>query len=101
MRVKLDEDERRMAGEQLFETAGDPVADIAWAGFVYSFVPYLGILFTPVAVIFGVIDILRAKRRGDPTRRPLRGLAIAIVLGVVQIFLWYLLFAVPKLGRII
>lgn len=101
MQVRSDEDESRRAAEQLFETAGDDaVAQVAWAGLVYSFVPYLGILFTPVAIIFGIIDLLRAKRRGN-IRRPVRGLAVAIILGAVQIFLWYLLYAVPKLGRII
>jgi hypothetical protein len=86
--------------EKLFDIAGDPIADIAWAGMVYSFVPYLGILFTPVALIFGSLDLIRNARRGE-SKRPIRGLAIAAAVGAVQIFLWYLLYAVPKLGRII
>lgn len=101
MQVKSDEDEHRVAAvEKLFDTAGDPIADLAWAGLVYSFVPYLGILFTPVAIIFGSIDLMRNFRGGE-SRRPMRGLAMAVVMGAVQIFLWYLLYAVPKLGRTI
>lgn len=100
MRVKSDEDKRRTTAEQLFETVSDPVADLAWAGLVYSFVPYLGILFTPVAIVFGSIDLIRNLRTGNG-KRPMRGLGIALVVGAVQIFLWYLLYAVPKLGRTI
>lgn len=100
MRVKSDEDKRPVAAEQLFKTASDPITDIAWAGLVFSFVPYLGILFTPVAVIFGSIDLMRNFRTGN-AKWPIRGLAIAASVGAVQIFLWYLLYAVPKLGRTI
>ena len=84
--------------EKLFETGGDPIADIAWAGLVYSFVPYLGILFTPVALVFGTIDLVRNARRGE-IKRPIRGLAIAALVGAIQIFLWYVLYEIPKLGR--
>lgn len=99
-RRQLTREPQPALSEKLFETADDPIADIAWAGLVYSFVPYLGILFTPVALIVGSLDLVRSARRGE-IKRPLRGMAIAVVVGTIQIFLWYLLYEVPKLGRTI
>lgn len=85
----------------MFEKNENPVSETAWACVVYSFVPYLGILFVPFAFLIGSFGVLVSYRKPYVGGRKLSlvsiGLSFAVL--VVQIFLWWLLYIIPELGK--
>lgn len=79
----------------LFEERRDLTKDTAWASVVYSLVPYLGILFVPVAIFASLILLVRGEESaGHASRYILFSLAI----GAFQVFLWWLLYFIPTIG---
>jgi hypothetical protein len=87
----------------LFEINRNPVSEMAWACFVYSLVPYIGILFVPLTVIIGVVGVGIFVRRPSAGGWKLASASIGLsffVLGA-QVFLWWLLYIIPELGRTI
>ena len=84
----------------LFEQNKNQISQTAWACLVYSMVPYLGILFVPFTFIIGVFGYAAALRQPQIGGRKLALISIAIsfVVLAVQIFLWWLLYIIPKLG---
>jgi hypothetical protein len=85
----------------LFERNDNSAAQTAWACVVYSFVPYLGILFVPLAFLvsgFGFVVSYRRPESGG-RRLALACLALSFFILAVQIFLWWLLYIIPELGR--
>ena len=85
----------------LFEENKNSASTTAWAFVVYSLVPYLGILFCPGALLMGGIGAYVSYRK--PYLGGGRTSAYSIVLSFVifglQIFLWWLLYIIPELGR--
>jgi hypothetical protein len=84
----------------MFGRRRDAFAETAWACTVYSMVPYLGILFVPLAIGVGTAGYI-ATRGGPPGSGELRvtvSLGISIALLIVQLFLWWLLYLVPEIG---
>ncbi|MGE3170482.1 MAG: hypothetical protein AB7G18_15745 [Pyrinomonadaceae bacterium] len=76
----------------------DGSASVMWASLVYSLVPYLGILFVPVAmgaVVWGVLG-----RGGAGAERGHHLLAFSFGLAVLafQVFLWWLLYYIPEIS---
>lgn len=86
--------------KDLFEQNKNSVAHTAWACLVYSFVPYLGILFIPFTFFIGGFGYLAALRQPQLGGRRLALLSIAFsfVVLAVQIFLWWLLYIIPELA---
>jgi hypothetical protein len=87
--------------KDLFEQNKNAVSQTAWACLVYSFVPYLGILFIPFTFFiggFGYITAIRQPQLGG-RRLALICISISFVVLAVQIFLWWLLYIIPELGR--
>ncbi len=86
--------------DDLFEINRNPVAETAWACCVYSFVPYLGILFVPFTFLIGSLGFLTAVRNPELGGRKMSLVSIAVSFGVlaVQIFLWWLLYIIPEIG---
>lgn len=86
--------------DDLFEINRNPVAETAWACCVYSFVPYLGILFVPFTVLIGSLGFLTAVKNPELGGRKMSLVSIAVSFGVlaVQIFLWWLLYIIPEIG---
>ena len=85
----------------LFEQNTNAVSQTAWACLVYSLVPYLGILFIPFTFFIGGFGYFTAIRQPHLGGRRLALISIGVsfvVLGV-QIFLWWLLYIIPELGR--
>lgn len=72
----------------------------AWACFVYSLVPYLGMLFIPFTVAIAVISIRLALCSNNAESLRLSRFALfgSIVVLVVQIFLWWLLYFIPSIA---
>ena len=77
----LIENAKKEGVKNLFERNENSISQLAWACLVYSFVPYLGILFVPLTFFVGGY-----------------GYFIFLVLAV-QIFLWWLLYIIPELSR--
>jgi hypothetical protein len=85
----------------LFEQNGNTIAHTAWACVVYSLVPYLGILFVPLAFVVGGFGYLVSQRRPNLGGRRLALICVGLsfVILAFQIFLWWLLYIIPELGR--
>lgn len=94
-------DDAQQIGSDLFAINRNSVSEMAWACFVYSLVPYLGILFVPFTIVIGSLGL------GIYARRPVLGgarlagtsIALSFVVFGVQIFLWWLLYIIPELAK--
>lgn len=84
----------------LFEINKNSVSEMAWASFVYSMVPYLGILFIPITIIGGIYGFGVAVRhpRSGGKKLSLISIGLSFVVLGIQIFLWYLLYLIPELA---
>jgi hypothetical protein len=85
----------------LFEENKNSASSTAWAFLVYSLVPYLGILFCPGAILMGGVGIFVSYRKPylGGTRTSIYTIVLSFVVFSVQIFLWWLLYIIPELGR--
>jgi len=84
----------------LFEPETNATSQTAWACVVYSMVPYLGILFIPIAFAvsgFGFFSVREGVTRDRRMAAVCFGLSVVIL--VVQIGLWWLLYLIPKLSE--
>jgi len=90
-----------MKETNLFETNENQASQTAWACLVYSFVPYLGILFVPIAFFAGGFGYFVSWRSPHLGGRKLGIIcaALSFVVLAIQILLWRLLYIVPELGR--
>jgi hypothetical protein len=89
--------------EVLFDMRENTAAELSWACAVYAMIPYLGIVFTPFSVIFGSVGLYKGfyETNRSGCRRSLLSIILSVILFFIHIFLWWLLYAVPKLGRTI
>lgn len=89
--------------KDLFEQNKNTISQTAWACLVYSLVPYLGILFIPFTFFIGGFGYLTAVRKPHlgGRRLALTTIAFSLVVLAVQIFLWWLLYIIPELGKTI
>jgi len=85
----------------LFDENKNAVSQTAWACFVYSLVPYLGILFVPLTFLVGGFGFIVALRQPHLGGRKLSLVSFILSFAVlaVQIFLWWLLYIIPELGK--
>ena len=87
--------------KDLFEINKNPASETAWACFVYSMVPYLGILFVPFTLILSSFSFLVSVKNPALGGRKLSlasfGLSFPIL--AVQILLWWLLYIIPELAK--
>lgn len=97
----LIENAKKQEAANLFEENKNSIAQTAWACVVYSFVPYLGILFVPFAFVVGGLGYFVSHRQPNVGGRKLAlaSVALSFVVLAVQIFLWWLLYFIPELGR--
>ncbi len=97
----LIENARREEVTDLFKQNDNAVSQMAWACFVYSLVPYLGILFIPFTFLvggFGYVVSLRQPHLGG-RKLALISFGLSFVVLVVQVFLWWLLYIIPELAK--
>jgi len=80
------------------ETTDDLASQSEWAAFVYSLVPFLGVLFVPVAFVISLVKVLTATHPRGRQRSLYFLLAAAASFGM-QFLLWWLLYVVPELQR--
>jgi hypothetical protein len=85
----------------LFPKNENSISETAWACLVYSFVPYLGILFVPLAFSVGLVGAAISFQRPNAGGRKLALVTVALsfVILVIQIFLWWLLYFIPEIGK--
>ncbi len=83
----------------LFARNENNVAHTAWACFVYSMVPYLGVLFIPFTLVFGTFGIAVAHRYPELGGRRLAYVCIGMsfIVLAIQILLWWLLYLIPEI----
>lgn len=102
-RAFLIENNKSEEPRDLFAVNRNTVSEMAWACFVYSLVPYLGILFVPFTILIGTAGIGVFLRRPALGGGKLAGVSIGLSFVVfgAQIFLWWLLYIIPELaGRV-
>ncbi len=87
--------------EHLFELNENGVSQTAWACFVYSLVPYLGIIFVPLTIAVGGFGVFKSYQKPWLGGRKLSlvSFSLSFVVLAAQIFLWWLLYIIPSLGR--
>jgi hypothetical protein len=87
--------------EQVLFKPNNLISEIAWAFAVFSWVPYLGILFLPFAFIFGVAGFYVLSKNPHLSGRKLsiNSLISSFIVFAVQVLLWYLLYYIPELTR--
>lgn len=97
----LVENARREEITNLFPKNENAIIETAWACLVYSFVPYLGILFVPLAFGVGVFGFAVSFRQpnSDGRKLALVSVGLSVVMLTVQIFLWWLLYFIPEIGK--
>jgi hypothetical protein len=62
-------------------------------------VPYLGILFIPLAIGVGTAGYVANRRTlHDGGRRALWCVGLSLVLLIIQLILWWLLYLIPEIG---
>ena len=85
--------------ENLFVVNKNQIAETAWACFVYSLVPYLGILFVPLTLLIGGAGFAVSFRQTNPGGRQMAAISFSLsfVVLAVQIFLWWLLYFIPTI----
>lgn len=85
----------------LFARDENTVSETAWACFVYSMVPYIGVLFIPFTFIIGTAGIALSYRkpRLGGRRLALVSIGLSFVVLAIQVFFWWLLYIIPELGR--
>lgn len=85
----------------LFERNKNSVSETAWACLVYSFVPYLGVLFIPLTFVVGSFGYVISRRQPQLGGRKLALVCVGLsfVVLAAQIFLWWLLYIIPELGK--
>jgi len=85
----------------LFERNENSASETAKALVVYSLVPYLGILFCPFALFSGGFGIFTAYRKPNlgGWHASIYSVALTFIIFTVQIFLWWLLYIIPELGK--
>jgi hypothetical protein len=84
----------------LFEVEATATTQTAWACVVYSMVPYLGILFIPLAFAVSGIGYFSARTNVARNRRmALMCGGLSVVILVVKVGLWWLLYLIPKLAQ--
>ena len=95
------QDTSKEINENLFDENKNSASDAAKAFVVYSLVPYLGILFCPFAVLTGGIGVFVSYRKPylGGGRTSVYSIALGFIIFAVQIFLWWLLYIIPELGR--
>lgn len=102
-RAFLIENNKSEEPRDLFAVNRNTVSEMAWACFVYSLVPYLGILFVPFTILIGTAGIGVFLRHPSLGGGKLAGVSIglSVVVFGAQVFLWWLLYIIPELaGRV-
>ncbi len=100
--VKMHETESFLAEENLFETNKNSASETAFACFVYSLVPYLGIIFIPLALIAGSYGIFVAETNPELGGKKLSliSLSLSLFVLILQILLWWLLYLIPEIVKV-
>lgn len=99
--LQMDEAGVISADELFARRRENNLADFSWACFVYSLVPYLGIIFVPVTCLLGTVAGISSIRNADKsgTRLGFGMVAGSIPVLAAQLLLWWLLYLIPELGH--
>ena len=97
----LVENQKRTEIQDLFAVNRNSVSETAWASCVYSMVPYVGVVFIPFTLVAAFLGFGIAIRRESAGGAKLSAAAfgISFLVLAIQLFLWWLLYMIPELGR--
>jgi hypothetical protein len=100
--VKMHERESFLEEENLFEINKNSASETAFACFVYSLVPYLGIIFIPLALIVGSYGVFVAETNPEVGGKKLSliSLSLSLFVLILQILLWWLLYLIPEIVKV-
>lgn len=84
--------------ENLFEINENMRSETARASLVYSLVPYVGIIFIPITFLLASSALVASPKYGGK-KIALTSIGLSFVVLAIQIFLWWLLYIIPTLGR--
>lgn len=90
-------------GGDLFAVNRNSVSETAWASCVYSMVPYIGVVFVPFTILASLLGVgiaLKNPATGG-FKMSLAAFGLSFLVIAVQLFLWWLLYIIPDLGRTI
>lgn len=82
----------------LFETNKNARSQTTWACFVYSLVPYIGIIFIPMTFFFGTSALIAAPKYGGK-KLAVVSMILSFFVLAIQLLLWWLLYFIPTLNR--
>lgn len=87
--------------QELYEVNKNVISETAWASFVYSLVPYVGVVFIPLTFLLGSAGVFASFRKPliGGRKLSLTAISLSIVVLMIQILLWWLLYIIPTLGR--
>jgi hypothetical protein len=90
-----------MMTEEVLFKQNNSISEIAWAFTVYSFVPYLGILFVPLGFICSLFGVYSSRKNPQFGGRKLSlcSLVLSFIVLFAQIFFWWLLYYIPEITR--
>jgi hypothetical protein len=97
----LVENAKKEEISNLFPKNENAISETAWACVVYSFVPYLGILFVPLAFAVGFIGVAVSFQKPNLGGRKLAltSVAVSFIVLAIQVLLWWLLYIIPEVGK--
>ncbi len=97
----FEENKKIENAENLFGENKNSASEAAKAFVVYALVPYLGILFCPLALLSGGLGVVTAYRKPYLGGGKTSGYSVVcgVIIFAVQILLWWLLYIIPELGR--
>jgi len=98
-RTTLKANDQMKITTKLFDSETSCAAQTAWACVVYSMVPYLGILFVPLAFAASGFGYLSTRQTADRSRRvSVTCFFLSFAILGLQIVLWWLLYLIPTLA---
>ena len=99
--IVFEKNVQREEAENLFEINENGVSQTTWACFVYSLVPYIGIIFIPLTLLFGGFSLFVSVKNPalGGQKLALVSMTLSFVVLAIQILLWWLLYIIPTLGR--
>lgn len=69
---------------------------LAFAFVTFSVVPFLGILFCPIALVLGICCFARRRTHGRKgLRPPVTAIVLSVIVSTAQVGLWWMLTHVP------
>ena len=88
--------EARATSDWWFDASRNTSTGSALVVVIFAFVPFLGILFCPCAIVMGIGNLRRPPDGDKGTRIAVFNIACGVLIFGVQAFLWWILYRSTK-----